>query len=187
VTIQVSNLLVIYKRKKDEQMKIMLQTIAGVSMLLSATFANASTILTANNTDVDFIVPDGLGSSLLVAVFATANELQTAATPEIVNFNNFIPGFFGSPDLVSGQVMMAPGTSFVVGVSNDNGSSWIADSGYSGGTTGVLSFSSTSANLANTDILLVDVQLATVPVPASIWMFGAGLIGLTGVARRKLS
>jgi hypothetical protein len=30
-------------------------------------------------------------------------------------------------------------------------------------------------------------QLAAVPVPAAAWLFGTGLIGLVGLARRKMS
>ena len=30
-----------------------------------------------------------------------------------------------------------------------------------------------------------DIQLTTVPVPAAVWLFGSGLVGLIGVARRK--
>jgi len=177
-------LITIDKLKRDKQMKKMLQTIATVSIMLSATFANASTILTANNADVDFVVIENF--DFLVAVFATENDLATASNPETVDFNNFIPGFFGSPNLVSGEVMIGANNNFVVGISNDGGTSWIADSGYSGGTTGIINFS--IAGSADAGVLLVDVQqVASVPVPAAIWLFGAGLIGLTRVARRKLS
>ena len=34
-------------------------------------------------------------------------------------------------------------------------------------------------------LVTTDMSLATVPVPATIWLFGSGLIGLIGVARRK--
>ena len=30
-------------------------------------------------------------------------------------------------------------------------------------------------------------DVATVPVPAAVWLFGSGLLGLVGVARRKAS
>ena len=30
-----------------------------------------------------------------------------------------------------------------------------------------------------------DFAVATVPVPAAVWLFGSGLLGLVGVARRK--
>lgn len=32
-----------------------------------------------------------------------------------------------------------------------------------------------------------DFQVTTVPVPAAVWLFGSGLIGLAGIARRKKS
>ena len=39
----------------------------------------------------------------------------------------------------------------------------------------------------DTGIDNVRVGLATVPVPAAVWLFGSGLLGLVGVARRKAS
>jgi hypothetical protein len=39
---------------------------------------------------------------------------------------------------------------------------------------------------ANFDITSVHVtSVSTVPVPAAVWLFGSGLLGLVGVARRK--
>ena len=32
-----------------------------------------------------------------------------------------------------------------------------------------------------------DVALSAIPVPASVWLFGSGLLGLIGIARRKKS
>ena len=34
-------------------------------------------------------------------------------------------------------------------------------------------------------LALVSMQVSTVPVPAAVWLFGSGLIGLAGFARRK--
>jgi hypothetical protein len=31
------------------------------------------------------------------------------------------------------------------------------------------------------------VNLSTIPIPASLWLFGSGLLGLIGVARKKSS
>jgi hypothetical protein len=37
----------------------------------------------------------------------------------------------------------------------------------------------------NSSLLGVDIQTSAVPLPAAAWLFGAGLIGLAGVARRR--
>jgi hypothetical protein len=34
-------------------------------------------------------------------------------------------------------------------------------------------------------VLIDDVNLSVIPVPAAVWLFGSGLLGLVGVARRK--
>ena len=43
--------------------------------------------------------------------------------------------------------------------------------------------------LAGTDagMALVDARSTVVPIPASLWLFGSGLLGLAGVARRKMA
>ncbi len=38
----------------------------------------------------------------------------------------------------------------------------------------------------NVDNLSI-IKLSAVPIPAAIWLFGSGLIGLIGIARRKRS
>lgn len=42
-------------------------------------------------------------------------------------------------------------------------------------------------DFALTDITLVDASTAPVPLPAAGWLFGSGLLGLIGMARRKTS
>ena len=34
-------------------------------------------------------------------------------------------------------------------------------------------------------VLIDDLQYAVVPVPAAVWLFGSGLLGLIGISRRK--
>jgi len=54
-------------------------------------------------------------------------------------------------------------------------------------------FSDPSANqvirIVNTDAVLLNYAFGTtaVPIPAAVWLFGSGLIGLIGVARRKVA
>lgn len=40
---------------------------------------------------------------------------------------------------------------------------------------------------SNSVVLSIDATPTLVPVPAAVWLFGSGLIGLVGVARRKTS
>jgi hypothetical protein len=50
------------------------------------------------------------------------------------------------------------------------------------------SFDQTAILWEENSIALSDpTSLAPIPVPAAVWLFGSGLIGLTGVARRKKS
>ena len=58
---------------------------------------------------------------------------------------------------------------------------WGADWGYSG------DFNDALANPYQGSKLGMDlrIQLTAVPVPAAVWLFGSGLIGLIGLARRK--
>lgn len=40
-------------------------------------------------------------------------------------------------------------------------------------------------DFSNGSVLTIDVTPTVVPVPAAVWLFGSGLIGLAGLARRK--
>ena len=42
-----------------------------------------------------------------------------------------------------------------------------------------------STNSAGTGIIRLDSGVPAVPIPAAVWLFGTGLIGLIGLARRK--
>lgn len=50
---------------------------------------------------------------------------------------------------------------------------------------GLLSGIVSSLHLVNADITYTYDDISAVPVPAAIWLFGSGLVGLVGVARRK--
>lgn len=71
---------------------------------------------------------------------------------------------------------------------SDQTSVWFDYYGYGYGWDGVLDYTATATNgFLDLDSIYVylDYQPAIVPVPAAVWLFGSGLIGLVGVARRK--
>ena len=39
----------------------------------------------------------------------------------------------------------------------------------------------------NNDIVLNVLRVAAVPIPPSVWLFGSGLLGLVGIARRRVA
>ena len=56
---------------------------------------------------------------------------------------------------------------------------------YFGVTTGYQSFANKSVSFYAWAVHSGDVGVSAVPVPAAVWLFGSGLLGLLGVAKRK--
>jgi hypothetical protein len=46
-------------------------------------------------------------------------------------------------------------------------------------------FVATSTNYQGSGVFYDNIHFAPVPVPAAVWLFGSGLIGLIGFARKK--
>ncbi len=130
-------------------------------------------------------------SLMLVDVFATGGIGDVDGTIGI----DTPPGTGGSMNLAS----FAPVTNFftVAGWQLDTSSLYILDqtagllnlmgkgvlSGNGFDATDVTwSFSSSSTTSYS---MTVASAVATVPVPAAVWLFGSGLLGLVGIARRK--
>jgi len=114
------------------------------------------------------------------------------ATPDITDTNTvLLSGTFDSAqilDLGSGQFeFQILGASFTDTKDPDLLSFYgLPDVQYIGGMN--LSFQTSAAmgeSFTTTDLLSGDVVNQPVPVPAAVWLFGAGLLGLVGVARRK--
>jgi hypothetical protein len=67
---------------------------------------------------------------------------------------------------------------YVLAVSN-NGGSWVGDS------FAACNSVSQSCTVSFADGTVLSVDAAVVPVPPAVWLFGSGLLGLVGMARRK--
>ncbi len=51
---------------------------------------------------------------------------------------------------------------------------------------GIFGFTITTAAMTNSRLnMITGLEIRTVPVPSALWLFGSGLLGLVGVARRK--
>lgn len=51
---------------------------------------------------------------------------------------------------------------------------------------GIFGFTITTAAITNSRLnMITGLEIRTVPVPSALWLFGSGLLGLVGVARRK--
>lgn len=170
-------------------------TLLMSAALLMSGASNASTVFAPLDGDVNFLntTIDFSGGTTLVAMFnvgglgSTNNTLVLGASlpasvavfSPVSGGNYQVDSKVNVSDSSSFDNMTLLGTdNFILGLSNDSGSTWVADTGATsrGG-------SFYDVHFANGDILQVDVRV--VPVPAAVWLFGSGLIGLAGMARRK--
>ena len=82
----------------------------------------------------------------------------------------------------NGTLTLTGSDNFILGLSTDNGASWFAVSSVVA--VGANSYTVSFENGAS--VLLVDVQfIQAVPLPAAVWLFGSGMLGLVGGAVRR--
>ena len=165
----------------------------GLAFALSSS-ANAGTILVPTDGDVNFFVQDPFPYTL--AIFdnnffggsSSTDGLEVILSGPVlgtlggtINFSNEIPpagsGNYTATNANSQSLALSGGNDFMVGIWD--GSNWIMDSGST-------TLPANSAQLSfdvGGDVLAVDV--AVVPVPAAVWLFGSGLVGLASIARRR--
>ncbi len=111
-----------------------------------------------------------------------------------IGIDGDVPGFVPQTNLFRGSISSWSFTDGGVDIFFVEGSSGV-DAGLLttfGLDNGVFSFvgfslESANGNVLSTDLLLTETNrnISTVPIPAAVWLFGSGLIGLVGVARRK--
>jgi len=141
---------------------------AGATGLLSAidlNFASAGTI--------DFFINVG-------APWQTdANDYQDTSLSVVTGWNSI--------DISSANIFVNSGDEFVIGLTGlgiGNPDPW---GSYSGGyVNGMLYLNGSVFVNSDSDLhFRTYVDVSAVPVPAAAWLFGSGLIGLIGIARRK--
>ncbi len=111
---------------------------------------------------IDIMTPPGTGSSMSITSFVP-----------VTNFFSV-----GGWQLDTSSLYIIDQTA---GLLNLMGKGVLSGNGFDA-TDVTWSFSSSSASSYS---MTVASAVSTVPVPAAIWLFGAGLLGLVGIARRK--
>ena len=147
--------------------------------------ANAATVFAPTDGDVNFLLGDLLGAQL--AIFDDEDQAYLGLSLDVVIGD--IVGFTGpngsgnhiATNTTTANTLLLTGSSnFILGL--NDGSGWIADSSVVA--LGANSYSITFGTGAN--VIEVDVQIVpAIPVPAAVWLFGSGLLGLVVIARRK--
>lgn len=156
--------------------------------LFTAGTANASTVLTAIDGNVNFLFSP-LPSGVTLFMFDDDDNDNFGAAPSLEVDIPSIVGISGPQSgnwlasNANGTLTLTGAPSFVMAVwdSNLNGGTWVGDTDpvfYGNGNAAQLTFDTSGG------VYVVDV-VAAIPIPAAIWLFATGLAGLAAVARRR--
>jgi hypothetical protein len=183
--------------------------LASAVFILASTSVNA-TVWHPTNEDTDFIQLNfGAGGAQgittnggILALFDDDDGLDPAEALVIgdagghVVFSDLGNGdwnaeVFDVTNTSGGSITLNNGSNFILGISWNGGTSYFGESGASVQSSPdayLISFDGikpgpTGPRRVSGSTLAVD--LAPIPVPAAVWLFGSGLLGLVGVARRR--
>lgn len=147
--------------------------------------ANASTVFMTTDGNVNFFNVNLAGGSTL-AMFDDDDDgtFATDLAIPLPSAVNVVPDGFGdytatSTALPNNAITLTTNPWYVLAVSDDGGMSWMGDS------FAACDSVSGSCTVSFADGSVLSVDAAIVPVPAAVWLFGSGLLGLVGIARRK--
>ena len=181
------------------------RTLVAATLLLTSFTATAATIWAPTNMDTDFIQFDfagnpnaGAGISTTGGTLALFDDSDFGGTPLIIgkdggqvvftdnNDGSWTADFFDVSDNLGGSIPLSGDNSFSLGM--DWGAGYVGDSNatlISSPDTYLIVFDGLDGSGGQISGNTLAVDLAPIPVPAAVWLFGSGLIGLIGIARRK--
>ncbi len=160
---------------------------------------NTGVALTSTALNIDATVSTILGNNSQTSSITPATFTLTASAPQIPFVKNYpaviainpgITYFNGSFSIgYSGNLGSLLTGSFTHLAIQDFGNglgSIFGNITYTGGSyQGNLSVGRLEGSIMGTAIIATLGSVSTVPIPAAIWLFGSGLLGLIGIARRK--
>ena len=155
--------------------------------LLMASQVHAATIFSPTDGDVNFLLGDLTGAQL--AIFDDSDQSYAGSSLDVLigDTVGFAgpngSGDFTATNTTSALALTLTGSdNFILGLSTDSGANWLPDSSI----TALGANAYRVAFITGNNVTEVDVQIVSaIPVPAAVWLFGSGLLGLVGIARRK--
>ena len=148
--------------------------------------ANAATVFAPTDGDIN-ILNSNLTAGSILAMFDDTDQLFASSNliitpPEVVGIGTSGGGNWLATNFTTTATLVLTGSDqFIFGVSHDGGTTWMGDTSLVNN-----GANSITIGFADGSFLAVDVRVVpAIPVPAAVWLFGSGLIGLIGIARRK--
>lgn len=163
-------------------------------LAVASSGANAVSVFQPNDQTVNFFNIQASSANLQLAMF---DDQDTSFAGSLLNIN--LAGDVATFQQTIGQnidytvtnnandsLTLLGSDQFILGLQDTSGSAFVGWMQPSDVTCTTTTNSCTASwSVAGTTELVVDVQLAPVPVPAAVWLFGSGLIGLTMAGRRR--
>ena len=183
-----------------------LSYLASAALLLASTAANAI-VWHPTNEDTDFIQLDftgnpdtGLGISTAGGTLSLFDDDDAGySTPLVIGssgghvvFTDNMDGswnaeVFDVTNTSGGSITLSNSANFILAI--DWGAGYFGDDGthslLSSPDTYLIHFDGEDANGLGKSGNTLGVDLAPIPVPAAVWLFGSGLLGLVAVSRRR--
>jgi len=165
--------------------------LSACALCLVPMSANAATVYW-EPTDGDVNYSYTLDTSYSLAMFDLGDFDATKASPLLIN-GGAVSGadtvdilaaginFTATSVVSSNSITLFDDAQFVIAVT-DNIGNWFEPTSWVESSPGTNIYNVTFTNGA---VLSIDATPTVVPVPAAVWLFGSGLLGLIGIARRK--
>jgi len=153
----------------------------GLLTMLSVARVDAATIFAPTDPNVNFFLADLSGGML--ALFDDSDQAYAGASltiglPGIIGFAGPFSGNHIAVNSSGDTLALTGNNHFILGLSFDGGTTWLAD-------TSVVSLGANAYQVFFDSNSVVQVDVQVIPVPAAVWLFGSGVLGLVAVARRK--